>query len=163
VKQVAERGAWLVQSPRSNRQNKVGWPYALWRSDRVALGSDGFPPDMDAERQALLDIGGDAQDRKLLPGGKSGSRYDRRCNAGWSLARELFGEPFAPLESGSVADVTVYARHDMPGLPTELPLHVVVGGRISLQDWRLARGDFHEIAAEARVQARRVWKRMEKL
>ena len=123
----------------------------------------GLPPDMDAERQALLDIGGDAQDRKLLPGGKSGARYDRRGNAGWELAREIFGVPFAPLEAGSMADVTIYARHDMPGLPTELPLHVVVGGHVSLRDWKLTNGDFHEIAAEARTEARRLWKRMEKL
>lgn len=163
VKEASERGAWLVQSPRSNRQNKVGWPYALWKSDRVALGTDGFPPDLDAERQALLDVGGDAQDRKLLPGGKSGARYDRRCNAGWDLARELYGIPFAPLEAGAAADVTVYARHDMPGLPTELPLHVVVAGRVSLQDWRLTKADFHDIAAEARTQAKRLWKRMDNL
>jgi cytosine/adenosine deaminase-related metal-dependent hydrolase len=163
VREASERGAWLVQSPRSNRQNKVGWPYALWKSDRVALGTDGFPPDLDAERQTLLDVATDAQDRKLLPGGKTGPRYDRRCNAGWELARDLYGVPFAPLEAGAAADVTVYARHAMPGLPTELPLHVVVGGRISLQDWRLTRGDFHEIAAEARTQAKRLWKRMEKL
>jgi cytosine/adenosine deaminase-related metal-dependent hydrolase len=163
VKRAAEQGAWLIQNPRSNRNNRVGWPYALWKSDKVAIGTDGFPPDMDAERQALLDIGGDAQDRKLLPGGKSGSRYDRRCSAGWELAREQFGAPFTPLEAGAIADIAVYARHDMPGLPTELPLHVVVGGRVALQDWKLVRGDFHEIAAEARSEAKRLWKRMDKL
>lgn len=162
VRQAADRGAWLVQSPRSNRQNKVGWPHALWKSDRVALGTDGFPPDLDAERQALIEIGGAVRDRKLFPGGKSGAGYDRRCNAGWELARELFGMTFAPLDRGAAADVTVYARHPMPGLPTELPLHVVVGGRVSLQDWRLVKGDFHQIAAEARVEAKRVWKRMER-
>lgn len=163
VRRAADEGAWIVQNPRSNRNAKVGWPYALWKSDKVALGTDGLPPDMDAERQALLDIGGDAQDRKLLPGGKSGSRYDRRVNAGWELAREVFGAKFAPIEAGSVADLTVYSRHDMPGLPTELPLHVVVGGQVSLRDWKLTNGDFHEIAAEARLEARRLWKRMDRL
>ena len=163
VRAVAERGCWLVQNPRSNRNNRVGWPYALWKSDRVAIGTDGFPPDMDAERKALLEIGGDAQDNKLLPSGKTGARYDRRCNAGWQLAADVFRATFSPLEAGSAADVAVYARHDMPGLPTELPLHVVVDGRVVLKDWKLVGSDFREIAAEAREQAKRLWKRMEKL
>ena len=163
VKQVAERGCWLVQNPRSNRNNRVGWPYALSKSDKVAVGTDGFPPDMDAERKALLEIGAEAQDAKLVSGGKATPRYDRRCNAGWELAADVFGSSFAPLEAGSVADVAVYARHDIPGLPTELPLHVVVDGRVVLKDWKLAAADFREIAAEARVQAKRLWKRMEKL
>lgn len=163
VKRVAERGCWLVQNPRSNRNNKVGWPYALAKSDKVAVGTDGFPPDMDAERKALIEIGSEAKDTKLLPGGKTGARYDRRCQAGWELAAEIFESTFSPLEAGSIADVAVYSRHDIPGLPTELPLHVVVDGRVVLKDWKLAAVDFREIAAEARVQAKRLWKRMAKL
>ena len=163
VKRAAERGCWLVQNPRSNRNNKVGWPYALWKSERVALGTDGFPPDMEAERQALLETGAEAQDRKLLPGGRGGARYDRRCQAGWDLAREVYDGVFSPLDVGAAADVAVYARHAMPGLPTELPLHVVIAGRVVLQEWRLASADFREIAAEARSQAKRLWARMSKL
>lgn len=163
VARIVERKCWLVQNPRSNRNNRVGWPYALAKSDRVAVGTDGFPPDMDAERKALLEIGLEAQDTKLLPGGKTGARYDRRCHAGWELAGEVFQSSFAPLAAGSVADVAVYARHDIPGLPTELPLHVVVDGRVVLKEWKLVGADFREIAAEARAEAKKLWKRMEKL
>src|ERR1051325_8785148 len=44
---------WLVQNPRSNEANRVGYPLALAASGRVALGTDGFPSDLRAERAAL--------------------------------------------------------------------------------------------------------------
>lgn len=47
-------GAWFVQNPRSNRGNRVGYPRALSASDRVALGTDGYPSLMTDERDALL-------------------------------------------------------------------------------------------------------------
>ena len=46
-------GLWIVQNPRSNRGNRVGYPGALGASTHVALGTDGYPADMDAEAQAL--------------------------------------------------------------------------------------------------------------
>ena len=40
------RGLWLVQNPRSNEGNRVGFPRALAASPNVALGTDGYPADM---------------------------------------------------------------------------------------------------------------------
>ncbi len=53
VERVAGAGIWLIQNPRSNRGNRVGYPQALGASQLVALGTDGFPADMADERQAL--------------------------------------------------------------------------------------------------------------
>jgi cytosine/adenosine deaminase-related metal-dependent hydrolase len=53
VRLTVEHGAWLVQNPRSNANNKVGYPRALHASPNVALGTDGFPADMDEEARAL--------------------------------------------------------------------------------------------------------------
>ncbi len=53
VRQCAQAGIWLVQNPRSNRGNKVGYPRALVASTKVALGTDGYPADMAAESAAL--------------------------------------------------------------------------------------------------------------
>ena len=39
VRRAAEAGIWLVQNPRSNRGNEVGYPSALVASSRVALVS----------------------------------------------------------------------------------------------------------------------------
>ncbi len=55
VQACAEAGIWLVQNPRSNRGNKVGYPVALAESTLVALGTDGYEADMAAENAALLE------------------------------------------------------------------------------------------------------------
>jgi cytosine/adenosine deaminase-related metal-dependent hydrolase len=55
VRFAREAGTWFVQNPRSNRGNRVGYPRALGESDRVALGTDGYPSDLAEERQVLLD------------------------------------------------------------------------------------------------------------
>lgn len=54
IEACAENGIWIVQNPRSNRGNKVGYPAALAESTLVALGTDGYEADMPLENQALL-------------------------------------------------------------------------------------------------------------
>jgi cytosine/adenosine deaminase-related metal-dependent hydrolase len=83
VRRADELGCWLVQNPRSNRGNRVGYPVALHASKRVALGTDGYPSDLEAERAALLE---------------DASRYGddceevvRRPQAGHALFAERFG------------------------------------------------------------------------
>jgi len=83
VRRAEELGCWLVQNPRSNRGNRVGYPAALRASGRVALGTDGYPSDPDAERTALL------EDAK-----RHGDDLDaaaRRPQAGHALLSERFG------------------------------------------------------------------------
>ncbi len=58
----ADNGCWLVQNPRSNRGNRVGYPEYLAASDRVALGTDGYPADMAAETAALSELAAAAGD-----------------------------------------------------------------------------------------------------
>jgi len=73
----AERiGCWLVQNPRSNEANGVGYPCALRASSRVALGTDGFPSNIEDEVAAILHR-------------ESAEVITRRDAAGDALAREL--------------------------------------------------------------------------
>ena len=53
VKSCAEAGIWIVQNPRSNLGNKVGYPLALAESTLVALGTDGYEADMELEAATL--------------------------------------------------------------------------------------------------------------
>jgi cytosine/adenosine deaminase-related metal-dependent hydrolase len=53
VRHADRIGCWLVQNPRSNRANGVGYPSALRVSSRVALGTDGFPSNIDDEVEAI--------------------------------------------------------------------------------------------------------------
>jgi len=63
-----------VQNPRSNRNNRVGYPAGLGASSRVALGTDGFPADMTAEEAVLFE---EAQAH-----GEDASRVAERLSAG---------------------------------------------------------------------------------
>ncbi len=149
VEQINDQGAWLVQNPRSNHGNRVGYPGTLRHGRRVALGTDGYPADMDQESAFLRDSAA-AQDDDAAAAAE-------RANAGLALAGRLFGTPFDPeLEPGSTADLRVIA-------PDGQVLHVVVGGRLVVRDGRLAGADIDEIREQAATQAKRLWRRMEKI
>jgi cytosine/adenosine deaminase-related metal-dependent hydrolase len=83
VRRAEELGCWLVQNPRSNRGNRVGYPTALRASTRVALGTDGYPSDFDAERNALQEESSRHGDDPAAAG--------RRPQAGHTLLAERFG------------------------------------------------------------------------
>jgi len=76
VRHADRLGCWLVQNPRSNEANGVGYPSALRASARVALGTDGFPSAMNDEIEAILHR-------------ESVEVIARRAAAGEELAREL--------------------------------------------------------------------------
>jgi len=81
VQRAGQLGCWLVQNPRSNLGNKVGYPAALCASTRVALGTDGYPSDMDAEQSALREEAARHGDDAAA----------RRATQGLALLAERFG------------------------------------------------------------------------
>jgi cytosine/adenosine deaminase-related metal-dependent hydrolase len=83
VRRAEQLGCWLVQNPRSNRGNRVGYPVALRASARVALGTDGYPSDPEVEGDALF------EGASLL--GDDGGAAARRPQAGHALLAERFG------------------------------------------------------------------------
>ena len=55
VRHAESLGCWIVQNPRSNEANRVGYASRLRASTRIALGTDGFPSDLRAEAGALCE------------------------------------------------------------------------------------------------------------
>ncbi len=94
VRHAGARGWWIVQNPRSNRHNGVGYPAGLGESARVALGTDGFVSDMNQEAAALRE---DARAH-----GESPDVAERRASAGVQLAGERFD---GPLPAGARPDL----------------------------------------------------------
>lgn len=143
VRAAAAAGAWLVQNPRSNHGNRVGYPRALRASDRVTLGTDGYPSDMRAERAFL---------ERMLPSHpeEPAAAAAARLDAGRALAAERFGatldQDWVELEPGPAATARVTG--------------VTVGGRPVVRDGTLLLGDLAEIRARAREAAERLWPRM---
>ncbi|MFO0554194.1 MAG: amidohydrolase family protein [Polyangiaceae bacterium] len=140
VRAATERGAWLVQNPRSNAGNRVGYPQALHASSRVAVGTDGYPADLEVEHAALFSHAREQRD-PASPGALA-----LRCTTGHRLALELFG---ASVEG----DIACGA----PGAPPSL---VVVDGRPVVRDGALVHGDLEAIRAHAREQARVLFSRL---
>ncbi len=145
VRRADEAGLWMVQNPRSNEGNAVGYSKGLKASGRVALGTDGWPSEMSVERDALFRLG--------RANGDSDAVLEARTKAGWALASELFGAKLGTVEDGAAADVVV-------GIPGEKPRHVVVAGKPVVVDGKLVTADIEKIRAEAREAAPGLWKKM---
>jgi cytosine/adenosine deaminase-related metal-dependent hydrolase len=133
VRLCADHGIWLVQNPRSNQGNRVGYPANLVASPLVALGTDGYPADMAVEQAALLDAAR-ANDDNL-------DRAARRLAAGHELAALCFGK--AGLPAAEVGDGTLR-----------------IAGRTLVQDGALVDVDLDALRARAREQAERLWQHM---
>jgi len=148
VRTAAGEGCWIVQNPRSNRGNGVGYPRGLDAVARVALGTDGYPADMGDELRALLEIGvAHGEDPRTLGG---------RLPAGQSLAAELLNLTWPPSPPDAADDPMAFARM----MRDRAVRRLVVDGRPVVDGGRLLTGDIDAIRAEARMQAGRLWRRM---
>jgi len=83
VRRARDAGLWIVQNPRSNRGNRVGYPKHHGESDRVALGTDGYPSDMEEEKRALLE--------QAREHGEDPTTAAPRAEVGRRLVAELLG------------------------------------------------------------------------
>jgi hypothetical protein len=128
-----------VQNPRSNEGNRVGYAGNLRYSNRVALGTDGWNGDMAEEEAALF--------RLAKP--YSDDRMASRLAAGNALIAERFGAITQPLAPGALGDIVVRENGNLR--------HVIVGGRIVVENGRLTGGDMDAISANARKSAARLW------
>ena len=139
VRRASDEGCWFVQNPRSNEGNQVGYAANLRASDRVALGTDGWPADMPVELEALRRLGaphGDHEGLCLL-----------RAQRGARLVADHFG-------------VTPEALDDAIFLEGDAVRHVVVDGEVVVRDGALVNGDITAIRGEAQAAAASLWERM---
>jgi cytosine/adenosine deaminase-related metal-dependent hydrolase len=145
VRRCSDEGLWLVQNPRSNHGNRVGYPHHLRYSHRVALGTDGYPAVMTDEESALW--------LRAREAGDDDSAVAQRVDAGWSLVAEHFALPFAPLQPGCAADLVVRSA-------TGQVRHVFAAGRLVVRDAVLVSADLAEIVEDAKHEASRLWQIM---
>jgi cytosine/adenosine deaminase-related metal-dependent hydrolase len=135
-------GCWFVHNPRSNESNRVGYAGNLSASTRVALGTDGWNADMREEEAALLRLAARHHDTGIAG----------RLAAGHRLVAERFGCAAEALAPGALGDIVVREGGEVR--------HVVVGGRLAVQDGALVTGDFDFIADCAKAEATRLRSRL---
>ena len=162
-------GASLAHNARSNMNNAVGRARVLELGERVALGTDGIGGDMFEESRAAwfrlreddLDAPADWPLCTLAEGAR--------------LAGRVFGEPLlGTLAPGAPADLVVLdyaaptpldastlAGHWIFGLASRHVRDVMVAGAWVVRDRRLALLDDEALAADARREAERLWRRLD--
>ncbi|MTW14746.1 amidohydrolase family protein [Rhodoplanes serenus] len=150
VRLAARHGAWFVQNPRSNEGNRVGYARNLSVVPDVALGVDGWDPDMAIEQAALSRLAAQNGDEAV-----AGDRAAGRLAAGHALMAQRFGLHPEPLAVGAAGDLVVRRSGTIAD--------VVVAGRHVVADGRLTTGDAGALEAAARAEAARLWERMAQL
>jgi len=168
---VRDRGAQVAHNARSNMNNAIGRARVDAFGPRVALGTDGIGSDMFEEsRTAFFRLHED--------GVAAGADWAlARLAEGARLAGRIFGEPaLGTLEPGAPADLVVldyaapapldagsFAGHWIFGLSSRWARDVMVAGDWAVLDRRLARVDQQELVERARLQAARLWARLEEI
>ncbi len=163
------RGAALAHNSRSNMNNSVGYNRDLADLQRVVLGTDGIGADMFEEAKFAYfknrDAGG-----TLAPGDVA-----RFLQAGNDALAGCFGERFGRVEEGFKADLAILdydpptplvaenlAGHLIFGIGSASVDTVIVNGKIVMENRRFP-WDTGSVSTEARRQAARLWKEMDRL
>jgi len=160
--------ATIAHNARSNMNNSIGRARVAELGERLALGTDGIGSDMFEEsRTAFFRLREDSLD----------------AGADWSLARlaasarlagKIFDEPLlGTLDLGAPADLVVldytapapltessFAGHWIFGLSSRHVRDVMVAGEWVVEDRQLVHAETRELAAEARIEAERLWRRL---
>jgi putative selenium metabolism protein SsnA len=168
---VHRANASVVHNARSNMNNAIGRARLDPLGQRVSLGTDGIGSDMFEESRTAYfrlreDDLGAAPDWPL-----------QRLADGARFVGAAFGEQhLGKIELGAPADLVVldyatpaplhagsFPGHWVFGLSSRMVRDVMVAGEWVVLDRRLTRVDEHELAAGARAQAERLWKRLDEI
>ncbi len=168
---IRQSGAAVAHNARSNMNNSVGRARVGLLGDRVVLGTDGIGADMFAE-SAVAYWRGREDDLSL------GFTWPlQRMAAGARMAGRILGEEtLGRIQAGAPADVAVLdyatptplhagnlAGHWLFGLSALHVRDVLVRGELVVADRRLTRVDQDGLAAQARAQTERLWRRLEEI
>jgi putative selenium metabolism protein SsnA len=168
---VHAASAYVAHNARSNMSNAVGRARLDALARQVALGTDGIGADMFEESRT-------AYFRLREDGSGIGPDWALdRLAVGARIVGESFGERrFGRIETGAPADLVVldyaapapldarsFPGHWIFGLGSRCVRDVMVGGEWVVLDRQPTRVDVQEVAARARAEAARLWKRLEEI
>jgi putative selenium metabolism protein SsnA len=171
IQEASAARATVVHNARSNMNNSIGRTRVAQLGQRLALGTDGIGSDMFEEsRTAYFRL------REDSPAAAAEWPLVRLASSA-RLAGRIFDEPLlGTLDPGAPADLVVldypapaplteesFAGHWIFGLSSRHVRDVMVAGEWVVKDRRLVNADAQELAAEARVQAERLWRQLDEI
>lgn len=170
---LAYTGVTLTHQPHSNMGNAVGFPRILHMRERgvkVALGTDGYTPDMLETLRAAATLHSHSTH---TPSAGVGEFATVLLHDNPHLLSSLFGKPIGRLEPNAAADLVVTDYRPPTPISTEnFPFHlyfgissahirtVLVGGRVAVLDHRLVGLDEEALSRQAQHVAGQVWKQI---
>jgi len=159
-------GAWLVHNPRSNMNNRVGQAPLGEFGGRMALGTDGFPPDMFEELRVAFFKNQEGQT-------DAGEESARTLDNGQQLVSEIFGRQFGTFKKNAPADLIVVdyisptpmtlqnlSSHLLFGLRTSMVESVMVNGGWVVRHRAFLHLNEQELLRGAAEAARKLWSAM---
>ncbi|MEW6510101.1 MAG: putative aminohydrolase SsnA [Bacteroidota bacterium] len=159
-------GAWLVHNPRSNMNNRVGQARLGEFGARIALGTDGLPPDMFEELRAAFFKN---QEGRTV----AKEVFVAMLDNGQQLISEIFGRQFGNFRKNAPADLIVVdyvpptpmtqqnlSSHLFFGLRSSMVESVMVNGRWLVRNRAFVHLNEQELLRGAADAARRLWSAM---
>ncbi|HYG59578.1 MAG TPA: amidohydrolase family protein, partial [Symbiobacteriaceae bacterium] len=170
---LRQTGVVLTHQPQSNMGNAVGFPRVLHMRERgvkVALGTDGYTPDMLETVRAAATLHSHAT---ATPSGGLAEFAAILLQENPAMLSSIFRTPLGRLEPSFAADLIItdykpptpltthnYPFHLLFGLNAGHIRTVLVAGRPVVQDHRLLTVDEESLAREAQAVAKEVWTRI---
>ncbi len=159
---VRNSKAWVVQNPDSNLNNHVGFFNGQGLGSRIMLGTDGMHSDMIRSAQQAFFVGQTFDNIDFM------SAYQRFRNAHHYLNENGFegdnDNNLIVLDYKSPTPVSGdnFLGHFIFGLQSADIQHVISNGKLIVKDHRVKTVNEEEILAFSKIQALRLWERMQK-
>lgn len=170
---LAYTGVVLTHQPHSNMGNAVGFPRILHMRERgvqVALGTDGYTPDMLETVRAAATLHSHST---ATPSAGLAEFADVLLRENPRILSQTFGIPLGRLDPGCAADLVVTDyQPPTPVTDGNFPFHLLFGissahvrtvlarGRVVVCDHRIVGLDAEALSRQAQTVAAQVWKQI---
>jgi len=159
---ISNSPAWVVQNTESNLNNRVGYFNAVGLGENIMMGTDGMHSDMLRSAKAAFFVG---QNFDTIG---YDSVYHRFRNADKYLQSNGFKghgpnnllvldyDTPTPFNTGN------FYGHFVFGIESRHVQHVISQGKLIVENRKILTVDEENILADARIQAERLWAKMQK-
>lgn len=160
---LAVSPAWVVQNMESNLNNSVGYFNSKGLSDRIMLGTDGMHSDMLRSARAAFFVGHNHENIDYAETYRRFRNVHNYLNSNNFKGDSPNNLVVLNYDSPTPFNQQNFLGHFLFGLESRHVQHVISQGQLILENGRITRVDEAAILSEAKLQAEKLWKKMQKL